>query len=86
MSKPVRPISQDPFPEYEAYDGLGLAELVQQGDVSPAELVEACLARVAAYNPAINAVVHEMARRARVQAREFDKLPEGPFRGVPFPF
>lgn len=84
MSTPARPISQDPFPEYESYDGLGLAALVRQGEVSPAELVEACLARVAAYNPAINAVVHEMTRRARSQARQADELPEGPFRGVPF--
>ena len=30
--------------EYAAYDGLGLAELVRKGEVTPEELVEAAIA------------------------------------------
>ena len=70
-----------PFPEYDTLDGLALADLVRRGEVSATEVTEAALARVAARNPAINAVVRpldtlarEMARRAPVDA---------PFAGVP---
>jgi hypothetical protein len=27
------------FPEYEQYDGLGLAELVRAGEIKPTELI-----------------------------------------------
>ena len=56
------------FAEYERYDGLGLAELVRSGQVKADELVEAALARIEARNPALNAVVHTMAERARAEA------------------
>ncbi len=70
------------FEEYSEYDGLGLAELVRKGEVSPAELVEEALTRIDRHNPTLNAVVYD----ARDQAREAVKseLPNGPFRGVPF--
>ncbi len=71
------------FPEYEAHDATGLAALVRSGEVSPAELVEAAVERIAARNPALNAVVHPMYERARAQAVD-PQLPDGPFRGVPF--
>ena len=32
--------------EYSEYDGLGLAELVRRGEVSPAELVEEAITRI----------------------------------------
>jgi amidase len=67
--------------DYAEYDGVGLAELVRQRQVTPAELVEAAIARVERRNPAINAVVHPAFDEARAKA---DALPEGPFRGVPF--
>jgi len=70
------------LPEYDRYDGVGLAGLVRTGQVSPAELLDAALERVTALNPRINAVVHLAEERARavVQAG----LPQGPFAGVPF--
>jgi amidase len=67
--------------DYAEYDGVGLAELVRQRQVTPAELIEAAIARVERHNPAINAVVHPAFDEARANA---DALPEGPFRGVPF--
>ena len=70
------------FNEYRRCDGLELARLVRQGEVSPAELLELAIARTEQVNPRINAVVirhYETARRLAGQA-----LPDGPFRGVPF--
>ena len=65
-----------------AADATELAGLVAKGDVSPTELLDAALAAVAAYNPALTAVVlvQENAARAAIKAG----LPRGPFRGVPF--
>src|SRR5207244_10340433 len=70
------------FAEYEAYDGLGLAELVRQGQVTPDELLDAAIERVEARNGAINAVIgrrYEYARAAIAAG-----LPDGAFRGVRF--
>ena len=53
------------FAEYEQYDGLGLAELVRQGQVTPAELLDAAIERVEARNGAVNAVVSKAYDRAR---------------------
>lgn len=70
------------FAEYSDYDGLGLAELVRGGEVSPAELVEAALERIDRHDPVLNAVVYDARDEARRVAA--GELPEGPFRGVPF--
>ena len=70
------------FAEYERYDGLGLAGLVQARHVTPEELLEAAIARVEARNPLVNALtmpLYDLARRAIGAG-----LPDGPFRGVPF--
>src|SRR5262245_2312521 len=70
------------FREYETYDALGLAALVKRREVSAGELLDAALERVAARNPAINAVygVREDVARQAIAAG----LPAGPFEGVPF--
>ncbi len=70
------------FKEYDKYDGLGLAELVKKKKVSPAELCEEAIARIEQRNPALNAVIFPMFDIARKSAR--GKLPDGPFKGVPF--
>ncbi|MBP8002077.1 MAG: amidase [Chloroflexi bacterium] len=70
------------FPEYESYDGLGLAGLVRKGDVSPLELVEAAIDRIEARNPHLNAVVHKMYDGARHAAAHVPH--DAPFAGVPF--
>jgi amidase len=69
--------------EYVAYDGVGLAELVTQGETSPAELVDAAFLRIERRNGALNAVVHRAYDEARSLAAS-GALPDGPFRGVPF--
>lgn len=70
------------FANYAEYDGLGLAELVDKGEVTPAELVEAAIERIERHNPTLNAVVHKAYDEARKIAA--GDLPEGPFKGVPF--
>ena len=70
------------FAEYADYDGLGLAALVDKGEVTPAELTEAAIERIERHNGALNAVVHKAYDEARAAAA--GDLPAGPFRGVPF--
>src|SRR6201986_745511 len=70
------------FSDYADYDGLGLAHLVRKGAVSPAELLEEAIARTEKNNPKLNAVVYKAYDEARATAK--GKLPDGPFKGVPF--
>ncbi len=70
------------FAEYADHDGLGLAHLVRKGEVSPAELLEEAIGRTEKHNPRLNAVVYKAYDEARRTAK--DKLPDGPFKGVPF--
>ncbi|MGZ9811739.1 amidase [Pseudoroseicyclus sp. H15] len=68
--------------DYVAHDATGLAALVEKGEVTPSELLDAALERVAALNPKLNAVVLIQEKVARKTIDGF--LPPGPFRGVPF--
>lgn len=62
-------------------DALGQAAAVAAGKVSPAELLDAAIARAEAANPALNFMAQPLYDRARGAARNgFD----GPFAGVPF--
>jgi len=70
------------FADYEQYDGLGLAELVRRGKVTPLDLLDAAIERVEARNPVVNAVVMRLYDYGRQAIA--DGLPEGSFRGVPF--
>jgi Asp-tRNA(Asn)/Glu-tRNA(Gln) amidotransferase A subunit family amidase len=74
------------FAEYTEYDGLGLAALVRSKEVSPADVLEAAIARIEALNPALNAVVTRVYDEARAAIP--DGGPDGsqdqPFAGVPF--
>lgn len=67
--------------EFAFLDATAQADLVRRGEASPAELVDAAIARVEALNPHLNAVIHPRFERAREEARA--ELPDGPFRGVP---
>ncbi|HEX7157119.1 MAG TPA: amidase [Burkholderiaceae bacterium] len=68
--------------DYESYDGLGLAGLVQGGQVSPRELLDAAIERVEARNPGVNAVVNRLYDEARAVIAA--GLPRGPYFGVPY--
>lgn len=69
------------FDAYDETDGLGLAALLDRGEVSAAELLEEAIVRAARVNPSLNAIVHDLHTEARAAAAS---LPDGPFRGVPF--
>ncbi len=70
------------FAEYDRYDATGLAQLVRRGDVTPLELVDEAIARIERHNPKLNAVIYKAFDEARTTAK--GKLPDGPFKGVPF--
>ena len=68
--------------EFATLDATTMAELVRNREVSPIDLVDAAIARIECFNPALNAVITPMFDQARTVAQQ--KLPTGPFTGVPF--
>ncbi|MBR0895126.1 amidase [Bradyrhizobium tropiciagri] len=70
------------FKEFGNYDAVGLAELVRKKDVTAKELLDEAIARTAAVDPKINAVVVKHYDYAERQIAK--GLPDGPFTGVPF--
>jgi len=70
------------FADYDRHDATGLAHLVRRKEVSPLELVDEAIARIESHNPKLNAVVFKAFDEARATAKS--KLPDGPFKGVPF--
>lgn len=70
------------YSDYAKYDGLGLAQLVRQKDVSPRELVETAIARAEIVNPKLNFMVYRDFERAREAAGRNNFV--GTFAGVPF--
>jgi amidase len=71
-----------PFTDYARHDGLGLADLVWRGEVSPTEVLDTAVARIEAHNPVLNAVIRKRYEQARAEALRVDKT--APFAGVPF--
>ncbi len=63
-------------------DATAQADLIRRGEIGPAELVEAAIARIEKLNPDLNAVILPQFERARAAAAA--DLPEGALRGVPF--
>ena len=70
------------FTDYVDYDAVGLLELLRRGQVSAAEVLEAALDRIAAFEPEVNAIAVPMADYARKAVA--DGLPFGAASGVPF--
>ncbi len=78
--------------EYIRYDGLGLAELVRNRNVSAGELLEVAIRAVDVVNSDINAVIEPMYDQARDAAERITarirqgSMPaaDAPFAGVPF--
>ena len=62
-------------------DATAQADLVRSGEASPAELVDAAIARIEQANPHLDAVLRDRFDAARAEAA--GPLPDGPFRGVP---
>jgi amidase len=75
----------------EHASALDVATAIRTMDVSPLEVLEACLARVDARNPELNAVIWRNDDEARAEAKALgDRIAAGvddlpPFAGVPLP-
>ncbi|WP_420101284.1 amidase [Bosea sp. (in: a-proteobacteria)] len=69
--------------EWAAHDGVGLAELVRKGEVSPAELATQAAAGISLTNPTLSAVV-EVFEDVVADPLKDGMKPDGPLAGVPF--
>jgi len=68
-------------------DATSQAELVDRGEVSARELVQAAIGRIERLNPDLNAIVSRRFDKALTEADAVDRSPKdrrGPFAGVPF--
>ncbi len=69
--------------EWAKHDALGLAERVQRGEVTPAELARQTAAGIAKVNPQLSAVVEVFDDLVNEPTRD-GMNPDGPFAGVPY--
>lgn len=67
---------------YQTSDALGLVKLVQDEEVTPAELMEAAIAQTEKINPRINALVSWDYELARSHSRT--RQPNSTFSGIPY--
>lgn len=68
------------FNEYVKYDAMGLALLVEKGEVTAQALLDLAIARAEAVNPKLNGLIHPLYDMARKQIEGGLK---GPLAGVP---
>jgi len=68
--------------DYLTHDAVGLAALIAAREITPAEALEAALARAAKLNPKLNAITMDLSERARREAA--GGALSGPLAGVPF--
>jgi aspartyl-tRNA(Asn)/glutamyl-tRNA(Gln) amidotransferase subunit A len=66
-----------------------MSDRVRQGDLSPSELVEACLERIKKFNPSLNAFITILEENARQDAKVAERQIKeghyiGPLHGIPF--
>ncbi len=75
----------------EHASALDVASAIRSQEVSPVEVLDACLSRIDARNPALNAVIWRNDEDARAEAKALgDRIARGteelpPFAGVPLP-
>lgn len=67
--------------EYARYDGLGLAQLITDKQVTTNELIQTALTGIEKLNPAINAVVQVLDQDL---ISSYQKSSTTPFKGIPF--
>lgn len=70
------------FPEYDQYDGIGLAKLIKDGEIGSIEVCEEAIRRAEKLNPKINAIITPMYDFARDACKHPQR--DAPFGGVPF--
>ena len=81
LARTTKGIRVATFPEYEDLDALGLGELIDEGEVSAAEVMEAAIERMEALNPKLNVMVEPLYDQARAAAKS---SAPGPLQGVPY--
>jgi amidase len=69
------------MPGLTALSATAMAAAVREGQLTPLEILDAHLDRIAALNPALNAIIAVDAERARATARAHNR--QGPLAGVP---
>src|SRR5262245_29982201 len=77
-----------PSEDLAALSLTAAAARIRARSVTPTQLTEACLARIAAYNPKLNAFITVLREQALVQARELEgeqrsEHLRGPLHGIP---
>ncbi|WP_303980562.1 amidase family protein [Dongia mobilis] len=73
--------------EFWRLSALKAVDLLKKGDVTPLDLIDDALARIAVVNPEVNAIVTLCAERARDHAKRLMAKPidqRGPLCGLPF--
>ena len=75
--------------ELVKYDGMGLSDLIRNGEITPAELLEIIIHRIEKINPKLNAVIYKMYDQARAAAEIWTrtkaaKTYDSTFCGIPF--
>ena len=68
--------------DYVQYDGLGLAKLIKEKQISPTELIEDAFEQINELNPKVNAVVRTRIEKAIMEVDKSGSI-HGPFAGVP---
>lgn len=81
MSNSLTPLPMG-FTEYAQYDGLGLAQLVHDGEIRAEELAQMAAAAVYGLNPCLSTVIEVWQGRVEQYDREADLA--SLFGGVPF--
>lgn len=69
--------------EYGTLDALALGALIRRGELGAAEVMEEAIRRAEAINPALNFLAYEAFEAGRAAAAD-PRLPDGPFKGVPW--
>jgi len=70
------------FVEYGQFDGVGLANLIREKQISPVEVIEEAIRRAEELNPKLNAIITPLYDFARETVKRIQ--PEALFYGVPF--
>ena len=84
MTVPFQPASTDlagTLPDLPVHSALALRRMIGAKEISPVELLEACIARIEAVNPLINAITATRFDEARIEARAAERAPTVPVFG-----
>lgn len=70
------------FVEYDQFDGIGLAKIIREKQISAVEVIEEAIRRAEELNPKLNAIITPMYDFAREAVKRIP--PDALFYGVPF--